>query len=167
MDWGQCPRVTPLARSPASRSGPKVPGQHVGQERRGVDVDDARQPAHVEGHATEGGDARAAHARAPRHGRDRDPAVVTGGQDAGHLGASCRDGTPPRAGPGRHRGWPSGWPAATSRGRPRCGPRRRSRPRAHTDRSRASSASSTGTRGPPSRSVTSAGVGVDGSDRGR
>ena len=88
---------------------------------------DARQPAHVEGHATEGGDARTAHARTPRHGRDRHPGVVTGAHHAGHLGRGGRDGTPPPAEPARHRRWPNGWPVATNLGPPRRGTRRRCR----------------------------------------
>ena len=84
----------------ASRSGPKVPGRDVGQERGLVDVDRARQRGQVEGDAAEDGDRPAAHPAAPGDRGDRRPGLVAGGQDGGHLGGVVGRTTSGR--PGRH-----------------------------------------------------------------
>ena len=105
------------------------------------------QRAQVEGHAAEERDARPAHPRAPGHGGDRDAGLVTGGQHRGDLGGVGGTGHHGRTGRDRAARGPADGqrpPVASRLGARR---RRRRVTSAHTARSRASRASSTGTRG--------------------
>ena len=131
-DGGQGHRLRPVAAGEAVARAQLVlevvaegAGQHVGGERRVVDLADAREVAQVEHDAAVERHRRAAHPAAPGRRGDRDRQLVADRAAPRPPGRGPRDGRRRPPGPGPRRRAPRSWPAATSRGWPRCTRRRR------------------------------------------